>query len=56
MELIKDGNSIIGFIEQQKDGTWGYAFGRPSQRSYLMFYVETEEEARKRVLEAKYIY
>ncbi len=55
-EVIRNGNYIIGFIEQQKDGTWGYAFGKPSQKSYLMFYVDTKEEAQNRVLEASQIF
>lgn len=55
-EVIKDGKHIIGFIQQQQDGSWGYAFGKPSQPSFLMFYVKTKEEARSRVFEANQIF
>lgn len=50
-EVIKDGKRIIGFIEQQKDGSWGYAFGKPSQPSFLMFYTDSFEKAKSRILE-----
>ena len=53
MEVIRDGRRIIGFIEQQKDGSWGYAFGKPSQPSFLMFYTDTEEKAVSRILETR---
>ena len=52
MEVIKDGNSIIGFIEQQKDGSWGYALGKPSQPSFIMFYTESKDKAISRIKEA----
>lgn len=51
MEVIKNGRRIIGFIEKQKDGSWGYAFGKPSQPSFLMFYTDSLEKARNRILE-----
>ena len=51
MELVKDGRRIIGFIEQQKDGSWGYAFGKPSQPSFIMFYTESRDKALERVLD-----
>ena len=53
MEVIRDGRRIIGFIKKQKDGSWGYAFGKPSQPSFLMFYTDTEEKAVSRILETR---
>jgi hypothetical protein len=53
MEVVRDGRRIIGFIEQQKDGSWGYAFGRPSQPSFLMFYTDSFEKAKSRILETQ---
>ena len=51
MELVKDGRRIIGFIEKQKDGSWGYAFGKPSQPSFLMFYTDTKDKAVSRIMD-----
>ena len=51
MELVKDGRRIIGFIEKQKDGSWGYAFGKPSQPSFIMFYTDSFEKAKSRLME-----
>lgn len=51
MEVIRDGKRIIGFIEKQEDGSWGYAFGKPSQQSFLMFHTDTFEKAKSRLLE-----
>ena len=53
MEVIRDGRRIIGFIEQQKDGSWGYAFGKPSQPSFLMFYTDTKDKAVSRVMDSE---
>lgn len=53
MELVKDGRHIIGFIEKQKDGSWGYAFGKPSQPSFIMFYTDTFEKAKSRIMETR---
>ena len=53
MEVIRDGRRIIGFIEQQKDGSWGYAFGKPSQSSFLMFYTDTKDKAVSRVMDSE---
>lgn len=53
MELVKDGKRIIGFIEKQKDGSWGYAFGKPSQPSFIMFYTDTFEKAKGRIMETR---
>ena len=53
MELVKDGRRIIGFIEKQKDGSWGYAFGKPSQPSFIMFYTDSFEKAKSRIMETR---
>ena len=52
MEVVRNGRRIIGFIEQQKDGSWGYAFGKPSQPSFIMFYTESRDKAISRIKEA----
>ena len=53
MEVIRNGRRIIGFIEQQKDGSWGYAFGKPSQPSFIMFYTDTEDKAVSRIMDSE---
>jgi len=35
--LVKQGNRIKGFVFQKKDGTYWYAFGKPSQAEYIAF-------------------
>ena len=42
MEVIRDGRRIIGWIDHELDGSWSYVFGKPSQRSYCKFYVDTD--------------
>ena len=54
MEVVRNGRRIIGFIEQQKDGSWGYAFGKPSQPSVIMFYTESRDKAISRIKEVLY--
>ena len=50
--LIRDcKNRIVAFIEKQKNGSWGYAFGSPKQSNYIMFYVDSLEAARERIME-----
>ena len=50
--LIKDcKNRVVAFIEKQKNGSWGYAFGSPKQASYIMFYVDSLEKAKERIME-----
>ena len=53
MRVIKDGRKIVGWVERQKDGSYGYVFGRHSQPSFLMFYTDTEEKAVSRILETR---
>jgi len=52
MEVVRDGRRIIGFIEKQKDGSWGYAFGKPSQPSFIMFHTDSFEKAKSRLMES----
>ncbi len=35
--LVKNGNKIKGFVYQKGDGSYWYAFGKPSQDSYIAF-------------------
>jgi hypothetical protein len=35
--LVKNGKRIKGFIYQKADGTFWYAFGKPSQDNYIAF-------------------
>lgn len=35
--LVKNGRKIKGFVYQDKNGQWWYAFGRPSQDAYISF-------------------
>ena len=35
--LVKLGRKILGFVYQDKQGVWWYAFGKPSQSSYISF-------------------
>ena len=50
--LIRDcKNKVVAFIEKQKNGSWGYAFGSPKQSNYIMFYVDSLEVARERIME-----
>lgn len=35
--LVKRGNRILGFVYQDRDGQFWYAFGRPSADSYIAF-------------------
>lgn len=34
--LVKKGTKIVGFVYEQ-NGAWWYAFGRPSQPSWIAF-------------------
>ena len=45
---------IVGYIEPQRDGSFGYAFGSPSQREVIMFYADTLEQAKNRIAEHSY--
>lgn len=50
-EILKDGNKILGWIEQYpitnlpESGKFFYAFGKPSQTNYISFQCDTLKEA-----------
>ena len=35
--IVRNGKKIKGFVYQKSDNSWWYAFGRPSQDSYIAF-------------------
>lgn len=35
--LVKNGKRIKGFVYQKQDGSFWYAFGKPSQDNYIAF-------------------
>lgn len=35
--LVKNGKKIKGFVYQTNDGSWWYAFGKPSQDNWIAF-------------------
>lgn len=35
--IVRNGKKIRGFVWQKKDGSFWYAFGRPSQEGYIAF-------------------
>ena len=35
--LVKNGRKIRGFVYQDKQGLWWYAFGKPSQDNWMAF-------------------
>lgn len=37
MKTVKKDNKIKGFVFQRKDGSFWYAFGKPSQSEYIAF-------------------
>jgi hypothetical protein len=36
-KLVRNGKRIKGFVWQKQDGSFWYAFGKPSQDSYIAF-------------------
>lgn len=49
--LCKSGRKILGFITANTDGTYTYAFGKPSQSCYAGFTVNSFKTAKSRMLE-----
>lgn len=50
-EIFKDGNKIIGWIEQRPNGDFYYAYGKPTQKEPYMIYIcETLDEAERRII------
>jgi hypothetical protein len=42
--IIKTGRRIKGFVYQDLEGNFWYAFGKPSQDNYISFRCESIEE------------
>jgi hypothetical protein len=42
--IIKEGRKIKGFVFQDKQGEFWFAFGKPSQDNYISFRCESIEE------------
>lgn len=51
-ELLKEGRKILGWIEQRPNGDFYYAYGKPSQSSFISFECKTLEQARKEIVES----
>lgn len=47
--LVKNGRRILGFVWQKEDGTYWYAFGRPSADQYIAFGCNSIEQGIARV-------
>ena len=47
--LIKKGSRIIGFVGKRLNGQFFYAFGKPSQSSYIAFDCTSLEQGIARV-------
>jgi len=47
--LVKNKRKIVGFVYQKKDGTFWYAFGKPSQDSWIEFQCNSIEQGIARV-------
>lgn len=46
--IVKQGRKIIGFTWENKDGFW-FAFGKPSQSSYLSFACSSIEDGKRNI-------
>lgn len=55
-ELLKEGNKIIGWIEQRTNGKYFYAFGKPSQSNFISFECETLQQAKNEMLNVSFKY
>ena len=53
-ELLKSGNKIIGWIEQRPNGKYYYAFGKPSQTSFISFECDTLSIAKNEMLNVNF--
>lgn len=51
--IAKNKSKIVGFIEKNRDGTYTYAFGKPSQSNYASFTVDDLETAKDRLEESE---
>jgi hypothetical protein len=50
-ELVKIGRKIIGFTWQDRQGQCWFAFGKPSQSSYISFACNSIEQGKEKILE-----
>jgi len=54
LTVLKKGRKIKGFIQMRKYNEFGYAFGKPSDANYLLFYGNkkplTLDDCKKRLL------
>lgn len=50
-ELLKNGNKIVGWVEQRPTGEFFYAYGKPSQSSYISFECKSLLEAKEEIIE-----
>lgn len=51
--IIKKGRLIAGFVNQRAGGQWFYAFGKPSQSSYIAFDCDSKEAGINKVNQFK---
>ena len=42
--LVKNGRKIVGFIFKDDDGAYWFAFGKPSQASYMSWQCKSVED------------
>lgn len=50
-ELLKNGNKIVGWVEQRPNGDFYYAYGKPSQSSFISFECESLDVAKAEIVE-----
>lgn len=55
-ELLKDGNKIVGWVEQRpktnskENEMYFYAYGKPSQTSFISFNCKTLKQAKEEIV------
>ena len=48
--ILKSGNKILAWVEDRSDKYY-YAFGKPSDSSYISFVVDSIEDGKQKILE-----
>ena len=48
--ILKSGNKILAWVEERSDKCY-YAFGKPSDSSYISFVVDSIEDGKQKILE-----
>ena len=48
--ILKSGNKILAWVEECSDKYY-YAFGKPSDSSYISFVVDSIEDGKQKILE-----